>query len=271
MATTAVRGVELAYDVAGLGLPTMIWGHGLTSSRAAEDERPLLDFAELRRHHRLVRYDARGHGGSGPSSDPAASSWAALALDQLDLADQLGIDRYVAGGASMGCGTALHAAVAAPGRVLGLVLVIPPTAWETRRERADIWAQAADVVADKGVEPFIAASAAMPQPNPHAGHPEWRDAMDRNLRATSAARLSAVLRGAATADLPPRDAIATITVPCTVLAWSGDPAHPVSTAEQLVDLLPRAELSVADTWDELQTWTSQVAAFLGGLRTASSA
>jgi 3-oxoadipate enol-lactonase len=71
-----------------------------------------------------------------------------------------------------------------------------------------------------------------------------------------------VFRGAATADLPDRAAIRGITVPTLILAWSGNPGHPTSTAEQLNELLPNSTLSVAGTWDELATWTDRMARFV---------
>ena len=71
----------------------MVWGHGLTSSRARDDDLRLLDWDRLARATRLVRYDARGHGRSGSSTVPADSSWSSLARDQLALADALGVGR----------------------------------------------------------------------------------------------------------------------------------------------------------------------------------
>ena len=41
-------------------------------------------------------------------------------------------------------------------------------------------------------------------------------------------------------DLPDRDVIAAITVQAMVLSWSNDPAHPVSTGEELSRLLRRS-------------------------------
>ncbi len=43
-----------------------------------------------------------------------------------------GAQKFVAGGSSMGCATSIYAALLAPERMKALVLVIPPTAWETR-------------------------------------------------------------------------------------------------------------------------------------------
>lgn len=66
--------------------------------------------------------------------------------------------------------------------------------------------------------------------------------------------LPALFRGAALSDLPTREQIAGITVPTTVLAWIGDPAHPVSTASTLVELLVNATLEVAHTPEDVARW-----------------
>ncbi|MCP3427314.1 alpha/beta hydrolase, partial [Rothia sp. AR01] len=66
--------------------------------------------------------------------------------------------------------------------------------------------------------------------------------------------LPSVYRGAALSDLPPADAVARLEVPTSVLAWVDDPAHPLSTAEALTGLLPRATLRVARTPSEVDGW-----------------
>ncbi len=255
-----IRGVDLDYEVAGDG-PVLVWGHGLSGSRAHDDAVGLVDFERLQRSCRVVRYDARGHGTSGVTEDPQGYSWASLATDQLTLADRLAIDGYVAGGASMGCGTALHAAVQAPERVNGLLLVIPPTGWETRRAQVAVWSQLAASVETDGVDAFIDGVLELESPDPFTGRREWEESMNVQ-RQMSPMRLATVLRGAATADLPPRDAIRTLSQPALILAWTGDAGHPVTTAEQLADLLPNSELALASTWDDLRTWTDRALAFL---------
>ena len=262
MPTSSVRGVELEYEVAGKGSPTLVWSHGLTSNREHENRGSLLDWTRLAPDSRTVRYDARGHGRSGTSSDLTTFSWSSLAADQLALADALGIDRYIAGGASMGCGTALHAAVLAPHRVQALFLAIPPTAWESRQERVAIWAQMADLVEQRGVEPLIESSATIPPPDPLIGRDDVRRENERNLRETDPLRLATVFRGAGRADLPTREDIGSIGVPTLILAWSGDPGHPLTTAEQLRDLMPNAELVLASTADELAAWTDRANEFI---------
>lgn len=258
-----IRGVELAHDRSGQG-PTFVWGHGLTSSRAAEDVFPLVRWPEVRAAADVLRYDARGHGESEGSPEIADYGWDALALDQFGLCDAIGIDRAIVGGASMGAATALHAAVIAPERVQALVLVIPPTAWETRAERASAYDQMASVVEAVGVEPLITAGAEIAPPDPLVDS-GWHDRQAEGLRAADPARLAQVFRGATGADFPLRDAIRAIGCPTLILAWSGDAAHPTSTAEQLHGLIDGSQLGIASTVAELDTWTDRIMGFVADL------
>ena len=261
--------IELPHEIVGADLGattptrTLIWGHGLTTSRRIEDVAPLIDWTSVAA--KMVRYDARGHGEAPSTPDVAEYGWDSLARDQLSLADSLGIEGYVAAGASMGCGTAIHAAVLAPTRVQALVLVIPPTAWETRAGQTAQWNLAADVLEAKGIEPMIANLAALPVPDPFANDPGHLARRADALRSWDTRRLAQVFRGAAVADLPPREAISLLTMPTLILAWTGDPTHPVSTARELAALLPHASLELASTSGDLERWTKLVADFVRDL------
>lgn len=254
-----VRGAELAYEVAGSG-PDLIWGHGLSMDRASDADMDLLDWKQI--PVTVTRYDARGHGQSESTPDLDGYSWSELAQDQQALADALGIDAYVAAGASMGCGTALHAALLGGGRVRALVLVIPPTAWETRAAQAEQWESAAAVIESEGVEAVIAARAELDPPDPYVGDDRRRELQAAATRAWDPSRLALVMRGATRANFPERDDVVRIDVPTLILAWTGDPIHPVSTAEELHSLISHSELHVASTAADLSSWTGLTADFL---------
>jgi 3-oxoadipate enol-lactonase len=254
-----VRGARLAYETSGSG-PRLIWGHGLSMNRVSDAALGALDWGRVPAS--VVRYDARGHGESESTPDLDGYSWEELGRDQLALADTLGIGEYIAGGASMGCGTALHAAVLAPDRVQSLVLVIPPTGWESRAAQAEQWEVSAALVEREGVEALIAARATIEPPDPFRGDEDRRRRQAAATRAWDPRRLAHVLRGAARANLPERDAVAGITVPALILAWTGDPVHPESTARQLSGLLRHSELHVASTAAEVGSWTDRVAEFV---------
>jgi 3-oxoadipate enol-lactonase len=260
-----LRCARLSYNLVGrqhAGNVPFVWGHGLTSSRADEDTLPLIDTALIGEHRHVLRYDARGHGLSADLAEPADGDWAALALDQIALIDHVGWGEVVLGGASMGTATALHAALALGGRVRGLVLVIPPTAWETRAAQVDLYDQMAAAVERDGTGVLEAGARATPPPDPFADDKTWLDRRLNVLGAADPKRLAAIFRGAGTADLPPPEALATIEAPTLVLAWSGDPGHPVSTAERLGELLPNSDVVISSTRDDLDTWTSRCSAFL---------
>jgi pimeloyl-ACP methyl ester carboxylesterase len=256
-----IRGEEISVSDSGSG-HAVIWGHGLTSSRADEDRAGLWDLALLAPQRRVVRYDARGHGLSGSTVAPEAYGWDQMALDQLALADALGIDGYVAGGASMGAATALWAAVKAPQRITGLVLAIPPTAWETRAAQTTLYETMATTANEEGVEPLVAARSQLAPPDPFVGVDAFMEGAIARLRAADPTRLARVFRGAATADFPPRELVASVQVPTLILAWTGDPAHPVETAETLHHLMPAAELHLTRTLQDVATWNQRIHTFV---------
>lgn len=263
---TTVRGARIAHETAGGGRD-LVWGHGLAQSRGLESALPLIEWGRV--PARVTRYDARGHGESQTTPDPEGYSWRSLALDQLELASRLGISTYVAAGASMGCGTALHAAVAAPERVERLVLVLPPTAWETRAAQASVWGQLAQILRDGGIEGLIAAqrAAGVPIPDAIADPDGYLAAGEAGMRTWDPRRLATVMLGAGRADLPPREEIAAFAAhatPTLILDWTGDPVHPTTTADELARLLPHAVRHTASTPDQLAAWTDRVAAFVAG-------
>lgn len=265
MSEVELRGARFSYEVVGGGPATpMVWGHGLTSSRADEDQMPLVDTAVIGLDRKVLRYDARGHGLSSDLLAPAEGDWAALALDQIALIDHLDWDEVILGGASMGTATALHAALALGDRVRALVLVIPPTAWETRAAQVDLYAKMADAVESDGVAMLVAAARVTPPPDPFLDSDFYLERRIGMLESADPARLAAGFRGALTADLPPRAALRALAVPTLVLAWSGDPGHPASTAEELGDLLPDVEVVISSSRDDLDTWTTRCRDFLTG-------
>jgi 3-oxoadipate enol-lactonase len=248
----------LSHNVLGEG-PAFVWGHGLTSSRASEDRLPLLRWDTITdAGHQVVRYDAAGHGETGGPPEPSPYEWPQLANDLLALLDELGLDRVDAGGASMGCASTLHAAVRAPERFDRLVLVIPPTAWDTRAAQGDIYRAGADLAEQQGKDAWLAAAADAPRPALFADLPAMP--VHTDIREEL---LPSVLRGAAASDLPPTEAIAALDHRALILAWVGDPGHPVSTAQRLHELLPDSELQWAKELTDLFTWSATIADFLG--------
>jgi pimeloyl-ACP methyl ester carboxylesterase len=251
-----VRGVRIAYDDEGTG-PLIVRLHGLTGSRAADDATDAFDVDRLvRAGHRVVRFDARGHGLSGGEKVESDYAWPNLARDLLALLDALGVDRPVNGvGASMGTATLLHAVTSEPDRFDRLVLICPPTAWASRAAQNGVYRAGALFVERNGKDAFVRGMRVQPRPPVLAEVPESPIDIDEAL-------LPIVMRGAASSDLPSPDAIGEIRTPTLILAWDGDPGHPVDTAERLHDLIPGSVLHVARTPEELRSWRDRTVGFL---------
>ncbi|MET0579012.1 MAG: alpha/beta hydrolase, partial [Ilumatobacteraceae bacterium] len=180
-----------------------------------------------------------------------------------ELMDGLGLGHSAVGGASMGCATALYATVAAPARIDRLVLVIPPTAWETRSAQREAYLQAAQLVEDRG--PAAMAEQLRQQPPVGAFGADGERRRDEGLQRfgeLDGLQLATILRGAAASDLPPVDVLAQIRQPALVLAWSGDGGHPTSTAERLAEVIPGAELHVAEDLESITRWPALVRDFV---------
>lgn len=247
MPSFSVTGAELDVELSDEGGHPVVQLHGLTSSRA-RDRLLDLDLGRGLSGTRLLRYDARGHGRSTGRAVPEDYRWPQLADDLLGLLEAWFPGEPIHGvGPSMGTATLLHAAVREPERFAGLTLVIPPTAWETRALKASQYDEAAAIVESQGMAAFVEAGRLAPRPPATLETPETLPDVDEAL-------LPSLLRGAALSDLPTPAQLAAVDVPITLLAWTHDPAHPVSTASALVDLLPRARLVVAAKPSDLATW-----------------
>lgn len=253
MSTFAVPGAELDVELSDEGGHAVVQLHGLTSSRS-RDRLLDLDLGRGLNGTRLLRYDARGHGRSTGRPEPADYRWPNLADDLLRLLDQWFPGEQVHGvGPSMGTATLLHAAVREPDRFSSLTLLVPPTAWATRVTKGAEYRASADLIEEQGLDVFLEAGRLAPVPPATAGLPETQPDVDVSV-------LPSLFRGAGASDLPAADQISRVTAPTTILAWIDDPAHPLSTAEALLDILPAATLRVASTRAELETWPAILAA-----------
>src|SRR4028118_1351057 len=116
MSVARVRGIELAYEVAGEGSPVVLL-HGFPFNRTLWCEQ----VDAIREHHRVITVDLRGHGETSATQDPATME--EMARDVAALLDELGIAaRVVLGGLSMGGYVALAFTRLFPERVHALVL-----------------------------------------------------------------------------------------------------------------------------------------------------
>lgn len=262
MPSVRIRDTDLAVERRGNG-PLVLWGHGLMQSRANENTRRLWTIADdvAAAGFEFVRYDARGHGESSGVADASVYRWSSLADDMLALLQELGGAPVVLAGASMGAATMLHAAVRNPQSPRALVLVIPPTAWETRAGQREIYENSASFVRAKGKDRYVEAVQKLPVIPILADHPQRRP-LPPDIAEDL---LPFVLEGAASSDLPPTEDLRALDVPTLILAWDTDPGHPVSTAVTLHDTLPCSTLHVAQTVADIRGWGENVVEFLRSL------
>jgi pimeloyl-ACP methyl ester carboxylesterase len=118
-----VEGMRVAYQAEGTGPLTLVLLHGFSSSR----ESWLMVAAPLAERYRVISLDRPGFGLTQLPTDPDERrrllSPAGEVAVTLALLDQLDLDHVVLIGHSMGGAIAAEVALAAPDRVVGLVLV----------------------------------------------------------------------------------------------------------------------------------------------------
>ncbi|MBV9804170.1 MAG: alpha/beta hydrolase [Solirubrobacterales bacterium] len=234
--------VELSGEDAGDGTPIVLL-HGLTATRRYV----VMGSRALERSgHRVIAYDARGHGRSSAAPSPEAYTYDELGHDLLAVLDDRGIERAVLAGASMGAHTLLWAALRAPERVAGLVVITPAYDPATQDDEARLarWDALADGLAAGGVEGFIAAQGTPDVPE------SWQETVEKVTRQ----RLSQHEHPEALADAlraVPRsrpfatvEDLAAISVPVAVVASADepDPGHPQAVGEAYAAAIPGARL-----------------------------
>ncbi|MCK9248728.1 MAG: alpha/beta hydrolase [Solirubrobacteraceae bacterium] len=238
--------MSLYVEDAGEGRPVVLL-HGLTASHRYV----VMGSRHLERHgHRVIAYDARGHGRSDPADDPAAYRYEDLADDLVRVLDDHDVDAAVLVGASMGAHTAVRLALTDPSRVAGLVLVTPaflPGNEADPRAHAR-WDRLAGGLDRGGAEGFVDAYRFDDLPE------QWRD----TVRRVVAQRLAVHEHPRAVADAiravsrsAPFDDVAqlgSITAPTVVVGDrdEADPGHPLAVAERYAAAIPGARLVVEE-------------------------
>ena len=259
-------GVRLAAQDVGEGVPIVLL-HGLTASRryVVMGSRTL-----ERTGHRVVSYDARGHGRSAPAPAPDAYGYEHLRADLVAVLDERGIDRAVLAGVSMGAHTILGLAIAAPERVAALAVITPgydPAEMEDP-ERLARWDGLSVALRDGGIDGFVDAYGVERLPA------AWRETMTKVLRQ----RMAEHADTAAVADamrVVPRSRpfsaladLAAIRCPVVVVADrdEADPGHPLALAGRYAAALPAARLVVEKEGESPLAWRGgRVSALLAEL------
>jgi pimeloyl-ACP methyl ester carboxylesterase len=250
-------GVRLSVEEAGDpgGVPVVLL-HGLSATR-----RYVVMGSNLlaRGGHRVVAYDARGHGRSSPAPRADAYGYEELAGDLRAVLDELAIERAVLAGASMGAHTLLRLALKAPERVRGVVAITPAYDPLAPGDAVSLarWDALADGLRAGGIEGFVAAYRV--EDELPAG---WQESVRTVLRqrmaqhadlAAVADALRAVPRSRPFDSL---DELAAIAVPTAVVASrdEADPGHPLAIGQAYAAAIPGARLLTEEPGKSPLAW-----------------
>ncbi len=258
-------GVTLSGEESGSGQPIVLL-HGLTATRryVVHGSRAL-----ERSGHRVIAYDARGHGRSTPpvpaaAEEPPPYGYARLASDLGAVMDATGIasspegERAVLAGVSMGAHTIIRFALDHPERVAALAIITPAFYPAVERPEALLagWDALARGLREGGVEGFLRAYdlERLPEPMRATVTTVIRQRMvaHEHLEAVADA-LEAVPRSRPFRQL---DELAAIAVPTVVVASrdEADPRHPLAVGERYARTIPGAELRVEDEGKSPLAW-----------------
>jgi pimeloyl-ACP methyl ester carboxylesterase len=236
-------GVSLSVTDDGEG-PAVVLLHGLTATRRYV----VMGSTALQRGgHRVLAYDARGHGHSSPAPDPDAYTYDELAADLGAVLDGTGVDRAVLAGASMGAHTLLRFALDRPERVAGIVVITPAYDGPAQADdpaRLRHWDALSAGLRDGGVDGFLAAQDLETIPE------RWRETavkvmsqrLSQHDHPTAVAdALHAVPRSHPFGEL---EELRALSMPAAVVASDdeADPDHPRAVGDAYADVIPGARL-----------------------------
>ena len=238
--------MDLHVEDAGEGIPVVLL-HGLSATHRYV----VMGSKALERSgHRVIAYDARGHGRSAPAPTADAYAYDDLVADLQRVMDERGIARAVLAGASMGAHTLLRFALEYPERAAALVVVTP--AYDPVNHDDDDPDRLAHALAEGlrsgGVEGFVEAY----------GDPGVPDAWRETVLTVLRRRLGAHEHPEAVADAlhaVPRSRpfgtlhdLAAIEAPTVIVADrdEADPGHPLSVGEDYARVIGGARLVVEE-------------------------
>jgi pimeloyl-ACP methyl ester carboxylesterase len=252
--TVDADGVALAGEEAGEGTPVVLL-HGLTATRRYV----VMGSKALERDgHRVIAYDARGHGASAPAPDPEAYGYDILAADLRAVLDDRGIDRAVLAGASMGAHTLLRFALEHPDHVAALALITPAFDPDEPDDEGRLarWDSLSEGLRNGGVDGFVEAYGEPKVPE------KWHDTVLKVVRQ----RLSAHEHPEAVADAlraVPRSRpfedwaeLGDVDAPTVVVVSrdDADPEHPYAIGERYAELIPGARLVSEEPGESPLAW-----------------
>jgi pimeloyl-ACP methyl ester carboxylesterase len=229
-------------EAAGEG-PAIVLCHGITATRryVHHGSRAL-----ERAGHRVVAYDARGHGESDPAPGEEGYGYPCLVADlERVVADQVGAAPFFLAGHSMGAHAAVAYALAHPERLTGLALIGPVYTGTISPRSLAYWDGLAAALEQGGVDGFV----------DYVGReqgidPAWRQSVLGFTRARMLLHRHPEALVAALREVPRSrpfgtlEELAAVDLPTLVVAShdDADPGHPYAAAVAYAEALPQARL-----------------------------
>lgn len=234
---TAGDGARIAYRFDGRPeLPVLVLSNSIATNLHMWDRQ----VEALTEHFRLLRYDARGHGGS--DAPVGAYSLDRLGRDVLELLDHLGLSRVRFGGLSLGGFVGQWLGIHAPERLDRLVLANtsaylgPAPQWD-ELIRNTLAADDLSAMAQMFLGNWFPRSM-------FESHPATVEAFKAMILATPPAGLAGAFATVRDSDL--RRTIALIETPTLVIGGLHDTVTLASHSEAIAATIPNAELRILD-------------------------
>jgi pimeloyl-ACP methyl ester carboxylesterase len=257
MPVLARPGGDISYQVTGSGHPPLLLTHGYGATGAMFGQ----NLAVASARNRVVTWDIRGHGSSESPADPDSYTADAALGDMTALLAELGLDRVVLGGHSLGGYLSLDFALRHPDQVAGLVLIGTGPGFRNDAARDD-WNRRAHKTAARLEERGLTALG-----NSSELHGQHEDVggLARAARHTLTQRDSHVI-----------DGLTTIQAPALVIVGADDTPF-LGAADYMTAKLPRARKVVipaaghAPNVDQPEQFNAELRAFLEEIAAAEDA
>lgn len=245
---------RLEGETTGEGPPVVLC-HGITATR-----RYVLHGSKAlpRAGYRVVSYDARGHGESAPAPVGEGYGYPQLVADLERVVDsQVGEERFLLGGHSMGAHTAAAYALRHPERLAGLVLIGPTYMGAIGPASLEYWDGLAAALEADGIDGFVA----------YIGEKQgidsrWRESVLRftreriQLQRHPQALVEALREVPRSRPFESLEELAGLDVPALVVASNdeADPGHPYAAAATYEEALPEARLVSEEPGESPLAW-----------------
>lgn len=224
--------------------PPVVLCHGITATR-----RYVLHGSKAlpRAGHKVLTYDARGHGESMPAPAGESYGYPELVGDlERVVSSRLGEgERFLLGGHSMGAHTAVAYALRNPERLAGLVVIGPTYLGTIRQSSLDYCDGLAAALERGGIEGFVAYIGAEQGIDRRWQESVLRFTRERMQRQGDLGALAQALREVPRSrPFGSLEELEDLQVPALVVASNddADPGHPYEAAVAYAEALPQARL-----------------------------